>query len=112
MRHSLIAKHILILNMLKRSMTGVAIVLHGQQSLAEERKKFGIGRSTVGADNLFTHLSSVVRYIHNTYCNLLPIASHRSHGNRCVSSQRFFSALNAIGTSISRLLSTGMTFCR
>ena len=112
MRHSLIVEHIIIFDMFKRSMTGVAIVLHGQQLLAEQRKEFGLGRSAVGTRNLSIHVASVIKCIHSTYPNRLPVASQRSHGNRCVGSQRFLSALNVAGISISRLLSTGMTFCK
>ncbi len=43
MRHPDIAEHIIILDMLKRSMTGVAIILHGQQLLAEQREAFSVG---------------------------------------------------------------------
>jgi hypothetical protein len=43
MRHPAIIEHIIILDMLKRSLTGVARILHRQQVLAEQRKAFSVG---------------------------------------------------------------------
>jgi len=37
------AWHIVIFDVLKRGMAAVAIILHGQQLLAEERKAFSVG---------------------------------------------------------------------
>jgi hypothetical protein len=36
-------EHIVILDVLKGSMTLIAIILHGQQLLAKQRKEFRIG---------------------------------------------------------------------
>ncbi len=42
MRHRALIEHVIVLDMFKRSMTGVAIVLDRQQLLAEEREEFRV----------------------------------------------------------------------
>ena len=42
MDHRALVEHIIILDMFKRSMTGVAIVLDRQQLLAKEREDFRV----------------------------------------------------------------------
>jgi hypothetical protein len=43
MCHVSLTEEIIIFDMFKRRMTGLAIILHGQQLLAEQRKEFGVG---------------------------------------------------------------------
>ena len=112
MRHAYIVEYFIILNVFKRGMTCVAIILYSQQLLAEQRKKFGIGRATIGAGHLVLCGFLVCASIHGNYSNLLPTAFHSDHGSGCVNSQRFVVALKETGTSISKPLRVGMIFCR
>jgi hypothetical protein len=112
MRHAYIVEYFIVFDVFKRGMTGVAIILYSQQLLAEERKKFGIGRATIGARDLGLCGLFVCMSIHRNYPNLLPTAFHSDHGSDCVNSQRFVVVLKETGNSISKPLRGGMIFCR
>src|SRR6266487_4222319 len=102
-------EQLVVFDILERSMTGIAIVLDGQQLLAEERKKRGLGGVAIGTTHLLRLLLSSL--VHDGR-NLFPTASQRDQGSGSVGCQRFVAASKPAGTAISRLLRVGITFPR
>jgi len=92
MDHRALVEHIIILDMFKRSMTGVAIVLDRQQLLAKEREEFRIVRATERADNRPARLAALLTYIHRVHPSLRLIACQFSQGKGRETSQLFVSA--------------------
>src|SRR5579883_1869186 len=83
---SVIFQNVVIFDTFKRCVTAIAIILHGQQLLTEQREQFGIGRATIRATYLRV-CPLFVCIISHSHPNLRPTASHRSQGSSPVGSQ-------------------------
>src|SRR5579883_1885045 len=108
---SIIIQNVVIFDTFKRRVTAIAIILHGQQLLAEQREQLGLRRAAIRASYLRLR-PSFVCIISHTHASLRPTASHFSQGSCPIGSQLFVSGLKLAATSMSRLLSVGMILLR